>query len=168
MTPLRAKFIRDLVIRGRSKNTQRAYTRCVGDLARYYRRSPELISYEEVTGWLHHLIKERQLAASSVNIAVSAVRFLYAVTLGRERVDLMASVPQMKRAIGPAEVYARGEVQAISTAPGQPRSRPMSTRSRGCLGAEYAAKQKAILHPTKLIVVDQADRLQMASWSHLI
>ena len=126
MTPLRAKFIRDLVIRGRSKNTQKAYTRCVCDLARYYRRSPELISYEEVTGWLHHLIKERQLAASSIHIAVSAVRFLYAVTLGRERIDLVTSVPQMKRAIGPAEVYARGEVEAISTAPGQPRSRPMT------------------------------------------
>ena len=103
MTPLRAKYIRDLVIRGRSKNTQKAYTRCVCDLARYYRRSPELISYEEVTGWLHHLIKERQLAASSIHIAVSAVRFLYAVTLGRERIDLVTSVPQMKRAIGPAD-----------------------------------------------------------------
>jgi len=71
--------------------------RYVRDLARYYRRSPELISYEEVTGWLYHLIKERQLAASSINIAVSAVRFLYAVTLGRETLDLMASVPHMKR-----------------------------------------------------------------------
>src|ERR1700739_392498 len=90
MTPLRAKYIGDLVIRGRSKNTQEAYTRYVCDLARYYRRSPELISYEEVTGWLYHLIKERQLSASSVNIAVSAVRFLYAVTLGRETLDLMA------------------------------------------------------------------------------
>src|SRR6201987_4226225 len=126
MTPLRAKYIRDLVIRGRSKNTQEAYTRCVCDLARYYRRSPELISYEEVTGWLHHLIKERQLAASSVNIAVSAVRFLYAVTLGRERVVLMASVPHMKRDTGPAEAYARSEVEAILTAPRQPRSRPMT------------------------------------------
>ena len=52
---------------------ENAYTRYVRDLARYYRRSPELISYEEVTGWLYHLIKERQLSASSVNIAVSAV-----------------------------------------------------------------------------------------------
>src|SRR2546427_5430863 len=76
MTPLRAKYIRDLVIHGRSKRTQEAYTRYVCDLARYYRRSPELISYEQVTGWLYHLIKERQLSASSVNIAVSAVRFL--------------------------------------------------------------------------------------------
>ena len=68
MTPLRAKYIRDLVIRGRSENTQEVYTRYVGDLARYYRRSPELISYEEVTGWLYHLIKECQQSASSVNI----------------------------------------------------------------------------------------------------
>ena len=87
MTPLRAKYIRDLVIHGRSEHTQEAYTRYVCDLARYYHRSPELISYEEVTGWLYHLIKERQLSASSVNIAVSAVRFLYAVTLGRETLE---------------------------------------------------------------------------------
>src|SRR5277367_2509887 len=104
MTPLRAKFIRDLVIRGRSKNTQKAYTRCVCDLARYYRRSPELISYEEVTGWLHHLIKKRQLAASSVNIAVSAVCFLYAVTLGREKVDLMASIRQCCKFVVEAKI----------------------------------------------------------------
>ena len=55
MTPLRAKYIRDLVIHGRSKHTQEAYTRYVCDPARYYRRSPELISYEEVTGWLYYL-----------------------------------------------------------------------------------------------------------------
>ena len=75
MTPLRAKYIRDLVIHGRSKNTQEACTRYVCDLARYYRRSPELISCGEVTGWLYHLIKERKQSASSVNIAVNAVRF---------------------------------------------------------------------------------------------
>src|SRR6267154_2663422 len=122
MTPLRAKFIRDLVIRGRSKNTQKAYTRCVCDLARYYRRSPELISYEEVTGWLHHLIKERQLAASSIHIAVSAVRFLYGVTLGRETLDLMASVSDMKRATR----RAGSEVEAVLTPPRHPRDRPMT------------------------------------------
>jgi integrase/recombinase XerD len=100
MTPLRAKYIGDLVIHGRSKHTQEAYTRYVCDLARYYRRSPELISYEQVTGWLYHLIKERQLSASSVNIAVSAVRFLYAVTLGRvEKTALMesSSMPEKYR-----------------------------------------------------------------------
>src|SRR6202047_992469 len=122
MTPLRAKFIRDLVIRGRSEHTQEAYSRCVRDLAHYYRRSPEVISYEEVTDWLYHLITERLLSASSINVAVNAVRFLYAVTLGRETVDLMASVPHMKRATRRAEVYARSEIEAILTAPRQPRT----------------------------------------------
>jgi hypothetical protein len=40
------------------------------------RRSPQLISYEEVNDWLHHLIKERKQSASSVNIAVNALRQL--------------------------------------------------------------------------------------------
>jgi integrase/recombinase XerD len=83
MTPLRAKYIRDLTVRGRAQRTQRAYTRYVSELALYYQRSPELISYEEVTNWLYHLIKERQVSASSVNVAVNAVRFFYGITLGR-------------------------------------------------------------------------------------
>ena len=70
MTPLRAKYIRDLAIRGRAARTQQSYTSYVADLARYYRRSPDQISYEEVADWLHHLIRERHHSASSVNIAV--------------------------------------------------------------------------------------------------
>src|SRR5260221_1541628 len=123
MTPLRTKYIRDLAIRGRAERTQEVYTRYVCDLARYYRRSPELISYEEVTDWLYHLIKERKQSASSVNIAVNAVRFFYGVTLGRDTVELMASVPHMKCVTRRAEVYARNEVEAILTAPMQPRER---------------------------------------------
>src|SRR5246500_2078410 len=132
MTPLRTKYIRDLTVRGRAKRTQRAYTRYVSELARYYQRSPELISYDEVTNWLYHLITERLLSASSVNVAVNAVRFLYAVTLGREMVDLMASVPHMKRATHRAEVYARSEVEAILTAPRQPRDRALLMTVYGC------------------------------------
>src|SRR5271169_1690545 len=123
MTPLRAKYIRDLTIRGRAQRTQRAYTRYVSELARYYQRSPELISYEEVTNWLYHLIKERQLSASSVNVAVNAVRFLYGITLGRNTEALTASVPHMKHPIRRAEVYARSELEAILSAPSQPRDR---------------------------------------------
>ena len=123
MTPLRAKYIRDLTIRGRSRRTQRAYTRYVSELARYYQRSPEQISYEEVTNWLYHLIKERQLSASSVNVAVNAVRFLYGITLGRNTEALTASVPHMKHPIRRAEVYARSELEAILSAPNQPRDR---------------------------------------------
>jgi integrase/recombinase XerD len=91
-TPLRAKYIRDLAIRGRAERTQQSYSRYVSELARYYHRSPELIFYQEVADWLYYLVKERELSASSVNIAVNAVRFLYGVTLERNTDQLMASV----------------------------------------------------------------------------
>jgi hypothetical protein len=88
-----------LAIRGGAERTQQSYSRYVSELARYYHRSPELISYHEVADWLYYLVKERELSASSVNIAVNAVRFLYGVTLGRNTDELMASVPRMKHAI---------------------------------------------------------------------
>src|ERR1700752_12220 len=123
MTPLRTKYIRDLPFRGRAKRTQGAYTRYVSELARYFQRSPELISYEEVTNWLYHLITERQLSASSVNVAVNAVRFLYGITLGRNTEGLTTSVPPLKHATRRAEIYARSELEAILGAPSQPRDR---------------------------------------------
>jgi site-specific recombinase XerD len=123
MTPLRAKFIRGLAIRGRAVRTQQAYTSCVAELARFYRRSPELLSYEEVTVWIEHLIQDRHLAPSSVNIAVNAVRFLYGTTLGRDTTALLAALPRLKRNTRRAEAYAKSEVEAILTAPAQPRDR---------------------------------------------
>ena len=123
MTPLREKYIRGLAIRGRAERTQHSYTAYVADLARYYHRSPDQISYEEVTVWIHYLIKERKLAPSSVNIAVNAVRFLYGVTLGRDTTALLAAIPRMKRNTRRAEVYAKSELEALLTAPLQPRDR---------------------------------------------
>jgi len=123
MTPLREKYQRDMTVRGLAERTQHSYTTYVADLARYYHRSPDLIDYDEVVDWIHYLIRERQLSASSVNIAVNGVRFLYAVTLHRDVDPLIAAIPHMKRNITRAEVYATSELEAILTAPTQPRDR---------------------------------------------
>ena len=74
-----------------------------------------MISYEQITHWVYHLITERLLSASSVNVAVSAVRFLYAVTLGRETLDLMASLSDMKRATGRADSEVETDLLQIGT-----------------------------------------------------
>lgn len=123
MTPLRAKYQRDLTVRGLAPRTEQSYTGFVADLARHFRRSPDQIAYDEVVDWIHHLIRERHLAPSSVNIAVNAVRFLYAVTLQRPVAELLAAIPHLKRNVRRAEVYARSELEAILTAPSQPRDR---------------------------------------------
>ena len=123
MKPLRAKFIKDMAIRGLAQRTQQAYTAFVVDLARFFNQSPDTLSYDQVTDWILHLIKDRKLSPSSVNIAVNAVRFFYATTLKRDVVALMASIPRIKRNKTRAEVYARSEVEKILTAPPQPRDR---------------------------------------------
>ena len=55
MSSLRAKYIRDLAVRGLAERTQHSYTASIAELAAYYNRSPERISYEEIVDWVYHL-----------------------------------------------------------------------------------------------------------------
>jgi site-specific recombinase XerD len=123
MTALKQKYIRDLAIRGKAERTQHSYTSFVRDLAKYHRQSPDLLSYDQVADWLFHLVQERKLSNSSVNIAVNAVRFLYQTTLGRDTAELFAKVPRIKRETKRAQAYAVSELEAILAAPAQPRDR---------------------------------------------
>jgi integrase/recombinase XerD len=123
MTTLRQKFIRDLAIRGRAQRTQQAYTTFVAELANHYHKSPDLLSYDEVADWLFYLQRERRLAASSLNIAVNAVRFFFQITLGRDTAELFAKVPRVKRESKRAHAYSVEEVEAILRAPRRPRDR---------------------------------------------
>jgi site-specific recombinase XerD len=117
MTALRQRYIRDLAIRGKAERTQFLYTSYVAELAGYYRKSPDLLSYDEVADWLYHLLRERKLASSSVTVAVCALRFLYGVTLERDLSELHAKVPRFKQVIKRAQAYAVKEVEAILQAP---------------------------------------------------
>ena len=112
-----------MTVRGLAQRTRQSYTSFVADLARFYHRSPDQISYDEVVDWVHHLIRDRHLAPSTVNIAVNGVRFLYAITLRRRVDELMAAIPRIKRNTTRAHVYAKSELEAILTAPDQPRDR---------------------------------------------
>ena len=82
MTPLRQRMLDAMVLRGFAPRTQEAYIDAVKGLARYWRRSPELLSAQDVRGYLLHLINERRLARSSVNQYSCAFRFLYGRVLG--------------------------------------------------------------------------------------
>lgn len=132
MHPLRVKYERELVIRGRSERTVHAYVAQVRALSVYYSRSPEKITHEEVRDWLHHLRAVRQLSASSLNVAVNAVRSFHSLVLGRDPVQAVAGVPRCKRATTRAEVYAISEVTAMLAAAPAGRDRAFLTTVYGC------------------------------------
>jgi integrase/recombinase XerD len=82
MTPLRQRFIEDMQLRNFAPTTQRSYVHYVAEFARYFHRSPDDLDLEAVRLYQLHLLEERKLSAQSVNTFVSAVQFLYLVTLG--------------------------------------------------------------------------------------
>ena len=83
MSPLRRRMIEDMQIRNLTPNTQRVYVANVFRFACHFRKSPDLLGPADIRTYLLHLTRERHLAASSIIVTVSALRFFYAITLKR-------------------------------------------------------------------------------------
>src|SRR3970040_1056166 len=84
MTALRTRMLEDLPIRNSAAKTQRVYIGSVAAFARHFGRSPGVLGPEEIRAYLMHLRDERKVSWSRFNQVVSALRFLYRYTLGRE------------------------------------------------------------------------------------
>ena len=83
ISPLRRRMTEDMTIRGFRAGTQREYLRLVRDFAVFFGRSPEQAGREDLRRYQLHM---RSIGASAplINAAVSALRFLFGVTLGRD------------------------------------------------------------------------------------
>jgi integrase/recombinase XerD len=83
MTPLRRRMIEDMQIRNLAPETQRAYLQQVSLFARHFGKSPERLGPADIRAYQVYLAQDRRLSASSISVAVAAIRFLYQVTLTR-------------------------------------------------------------------------------------
>jgi integrase/recombinase XerD len=84
MTPLRQRMTEDMQVRNLALNTQTSYVQQVSLFARYFNKSPELLGPEDIRAYQVYLTNEKKLAPGSVVIAVSALRFLYKVSLNKD------------------------------------------------------------------------------------
>jgi site-specific recombinase XerD len=90
-------MIEDMQLRNLGAETQRAYLHYITGLARFYQTSPEHLGLEEIREYQLYMLNERGYSPESVNIIVSAAKFLYNVTLETpwpEGVLPRARVPQ--------------------------------------------------------------------------
>ena len=113
MGVLRNRMEQDLIVRGLSVHTQRAYLYVVTDLARYHHRSPDVLSDRDVQRYVRHLIEERRLAWGSLRTMVSGLRFFYWTTLRRAPSE--CSIPMPKGARKLPEILSREEVARLLT-----------------------------------------------------
>ena len=72
---------RDLRIRGFSSSTRRCYLARMKAMVRFFMRSPDTLTLEDIHSYHLHLTQDRKLCWSSINQSVSAIRFFYKVTL---------------------------------------------------------------------------------------
>ena len=109
MSPLRRRMIEDMQIRNLAPHTQRAYVEQVVRFARYFRKSPEHLGPAEIRTYLLYLAHDKHLAASSIIVAVSALRFFYTVTLKRSWI-VKDDIPTGRQAKKLPVVLSQGEV----------------------------------------------------------
>lgn len=122
MTPLRQLMIRELELQRRSPNTINAYVNAVAQLAAHFKRSPELISREEIRDFFHLLVVKRKLADSTVNQKLSAVKFFYRNVLQQKDFNLKIARRKSGRLPTP---LSRTQVKQLLEATQNPKHRAM-------------------------------------------
>src|SRR3954464_2222639 len=100
-TALRQRMLDDMRLRNMAAGTCRSYVRSVADFSAFHGRSPDELTLEDVRDYQLHLVA-RGLKAASICPIMSALRFLYGVTLDRK-----AAVPACPCCGGPMLIIER-------------------------------------------------------------
>ena len=87
MTHLRKMMLEELQRRNYSASTMRGYILAVKQLAEYFHKSPDKLGAEDVRRYQLYLLNDKKLAPGTVEIRMSAIRFLYKKTLRRRDID---------------------------------------------------------------------------------
>jgi integrase/recombinase XerD len=95
-TSLRQRMTEDMQLRNLSPLTQSSYVQQVSMFARHFDKSPAVLGLEDIRDYQLYLTNQKKLDASSIKVAVSAIRFLYRVTLKRPW-DFVEAVPSPKK-----------------------------------------------------------------------
>ena len=111
MTPLRQRMLDAMILRGFSPRTQYTYLGAVVRLSQHYNCSPGLLSDDQIQTYLLHLLQERSLARTSVNLCSCAVRFLICDVLGQTERRLQIPLGRSPQRL--PELLSRAEVAAL-------------------------------------------------------
>ncbi len=82
ISPLRQRMIEDMTVRGFTPGTQRGYLAAVTNFSRFLGRSPDRAEADDLRRFQLEM-RSRGATATTMNAAVSALRFFFGVTLGR-------------------------------------------------------------------------------------
>src|SRR5438045_7931568 len=116
VSPLRARMIEDMTVRGFNEHTRRDYVRHVRSFAAYIGRSPDTATAEDLRLFQLHQTRVG-MQPPSINGAVSALRFFFTVTLDRPDLARRLTVVREPRRL-PAVRSVEEVTLLLQTAPG--------------------------------------------------
>ena len=117
VSPLRARMIEDMTVRGFNEHTRRDYVRHVRSFAAFIGRSPDTATAEDVRLFQLHQTRIG-MQPPSINSSVSALRFFFTVTLDRPDLSRrLTVVPQPRRIPAVLSVEEVTLLQRAASAP---------------------------------------------------
>lgn len=126
MTGLRQRMLEDMQVRNLSANTQETYVQQVSQFARHFHTSPEQLGPEEIRTYQVFLTNEKRLAPKSIRIAVSALRFLYTITLKKDwQIEDVIPAPKVPQTL--PVVLSHDEVLHFLSCVASPKHRTILT-----------------------------------------
>lgn len=99
MTALRQRMIEQLQLRNSSETTINTYVRCVWRFAKFFHRSPDQLTLDQVREYLLYLRNDKHDAWTTIQVNRAALKFLYVRVLKRTWSDDEIPAPK-KRPIG--------------------------------------------------------------------
>jgi integrase/recombinase XerD len=130
MTPLRQRMLEDLQLAGYAPRTVKHYIDTVRVLAKYYGRSPDLLTEEEIRRFFLHLIEELKLSRGSIKVYLSGIRFFYGTTLKRPLTTLDVVRPRRTKRL--PVVLSQDEVRTLLKLVREPSYRMALTIMYAC------------------------------------
>jgi site-specific recombinase XerD len=118
VSPLRQRMLEDMALRKLAPQTQSHYLRAVINFTRFLGRAPDTATPEDLRRYQLHLV-ETGTTSSSLNAAITALRFFFAVTL--DRAEAMAKMSPVREPRKLPVVLSREEVARLIEAAGTPK-----------------------------------------------
>jgi len=133
ISPLRARMIEDMTVRGFAEKTRHDYVRQVQAFAAFLGRRPDTATAEDLRRFQLHQT-ESGMQPPSISSAVAALRFFYTVTLDRPDLSRRLTIVRYPRRL-PAVLSAEEVTLLLQATPGP--------KYRAALGTAYGAGLRA-------------------------
>jgi len=131
--PLRQRMIEDMTMRKLSPKTQVGYLRAVLRFTRFFGRSPDLASPEDLRAFQLQLVKEG-VSSITINATITGLKFFFAVSL--ERPSVLRRMSRVHKPQKLPQVLSVDEVERLLQA-------AANLKHRAALAVAYGAGLRA-------------------------